>query len=59
MEYNYVVHTVKILLITNQNIETVDVQVIDGRVLEGFTEKRENLVFLIFLELFHGVGNNM
>jgi hypothetical protein len=39
MENNYGVHPVKIVNLTNQNIDIVDFQVTDGRVLEGFTGK--------------------
>lgn len=39
MENNYGVHPVKVVNLTGQNLEIVDFQVLDGRVLEGFTGK--------------------
>ena len=39
MENNYGVHPVKIVNLTNQNLEILDFQVVDGRILEGFTGK--------------------
>ena len=39
MEDNYGIHPIKIVNLTGGNIDIVDFQVTDGRVLEGFTGK--------------------
>jgi hypothetical protein len=39
MENNYGVHPIKIVNLTGRDLEIVDFQVTDGRVLEGFTGK--------------------
>ena len=39
MEDNYGTHGIKIVNLTDKNLEIVDFQVTDGRVLEGFTGK--------------------